>query len=162
MVILQSHVYVKTHVYVHFTVVLPQYCYRGFPSCCGEKRNSQIIFCEFSDSCVPWYRWRFCQSTWYPVWLVQSAPISLFVYFYRLLWMNFLQHGRLPSAPLAPSQFGKDAMLKNEIVFSSKNTLSLSYFLISPMWSFLWFPCQNTSYWGRKRHFQKLIIRFSF
>ena len=37
--------------------------------------------------------------------------------------MNLKQYGRLPPAYFAPSQFGKDAILKAENVFSSKKTL---------------------------------------
>ena len=36
-VIFHSRVYVKMHVQVNFTVVLPPYCYRGIFSCCGEN-----------------------------------------------------------------------------------------------------------------------------
>ena len=45
----------------------------------------------------------------------------------------FIQDGRLPPACFAPSQFGKDAIFKNENVFSSKeNTFSSSFSLIFP------------------------------
>ena len=45
----------------------------------------------------------------------------------------FQQHGRLPSAYFTPYKFGKDAVLKDENVFSSKkNTLPLSHFVIFP------------------------------
>ena len=51
--------------------------------------------------------------------------------------VNTKQDGRLPPAYFAPSQFGKDAILKDENdkkkwlkKFLEKNTLSSSYFLI--------------------------------
>ena len=51
------------------------------------------------------------------------------------------QDGRLPPAYFAPSQFGKDAILKDENVFflEKKNTFSSSYFLIFPTFEILFF-----------------------
>ena len=48
------------------------------------------------------------------------------------------QDGRQPPVYFASSQFGKDAILKDENVFSSKENSS-SYFLIFPMFKFFWF-----------------------
>ena len=71
--------------------------------------------------------------------------------------------GRLPAAYFAPSQFGKDAILKAENVFSSKkkNTFSSSYF--SNVQSFLVLFCQiNLIMRAENKFLRNITILYAF
>ena len=58
--------------------------------------------------------------------------------------VNYKQDGRLPPAYFTPSQFGKDAILKDENVFSSKKKhfFFIMFSIFSKIESFLIF-CQK-------------------
>ena len=73
------------------------------------------------------------QETWTPIGYWNSGLLIKFKLIF-IVNIYYIQDGRLPPAYFAPSQFCKDAILKNENVYSSKNTLSSSNFLI--FWTF--------------------------
>ena len=69
--------------------------------------------------------------------------------------LDFRQDGRLPPTYFVPSQFGKDAILRDENVFFRKKTFSSSYFLIFPTLKVFCFFAKDPQNEGLKDIFKK-------
>ena len=65
-----------------------------------------------------------------------------------------IQDGRLPPAYFASSQFGKDAILRDEnVFFSKKHSLFIIFHIFFMIQNFLIFFVKKTSKLGQKRQF---------